>query len=145
MSKPLGWNAALAAGVLGILAAPGCRDDTAEAPFHDQEGRQCVRSCTIDACTIRCEAVAAPTGGCTSSMTPCFTAEFLRFDPPAPSFDVLALCDACCSVAISTWLPEDCSPVVCVNDSDCAMTSAGCEGGYCRRGYEPTADLPSGS
>lgn len=136
MSKTPGRNAALAVGVLGILAAVGCGDETVEYPFEDQAGRHCVRTCTGDDCTFDCDATAAPAGGCPASTTPCFTMAYNGVAPPAPPVLLLALCDSCCSGTGSTWVLEDCSAIVCTVDRDCAVGDAYCEGGYCRReGY----------
>jgi hypothetical protein len=52
-----GIVAPIAAGALGILMAVGCRDERVESPFHDEAGRQCVRTCTIDGCTFDCDTV----------------------------------------------------------------------------------------
>jgi len=114
------------------LAACGGNEATSRYPFEDARGRSCVRNCTDDRCGTSCDVDPAPAAGCGAD-DPCWTISNEAVG--AGGGVVLALCDSCCaqesSGIMSRWVTEDCAPVVCETDEDCAVGPARCEAGEC--------------
>lgn len=128
---------------LGLVASAGCGDQSNSYPFTDALGRHCTGTYTATAgpdgrhWSFACDTAPAPSGGCNDPSTACFTMAFDNLPSPAPSASVLELCAGCCvtldSGPLSYWVPQDCSAIVCAQDSDCAVGGAHCVTGYCEQ------------
>jgi len=118
--------------VCALLLGCGGNEVATEYPFRDARGIECVRTCTDDRCGNDCDTEPMPPGGCGED-DPCWTVADGPLDGTGPN--VLGLCDSCCRQVGGgieyTWVWEDCSPIVCETDADCAVGSRRCEGGYC--------------
>lgn len=113
--------------LLFSLAGAGCGDDVIVLPFRDEHGRECVRTCDRDGCTRACDTESMPSGGCAEDQTPGFVVDFAASGGNGPA----SLCDACRSERVSFYWYEDCVPLVCEVDRDCAFSNLFCADGYC--------------
>lgn len=122
--------------LFSCVALAACSNDASEPPaFKDGKGRVCSRASGDykPSCDV------APTAACFNGNTPCYQLD------PSGMVDVdgktipgaLAVCARCCA-ANGDWAGgvsrDDCAPVVCTADADCAdEPGARCKAGICRK------------
>ena len=105
----------------GADASPGTRS------FEDESGR----SCTVDlqdiSATAECDADPATIVVCAEGVDPCFAVS------PDVRNGVVRNCAACCNTAEheTSFLSDDCVPIVCAEDGDCPVRRGACAGGVC--------------
>jgi len=114
------------AAILFVLAA--CGDSSGGGPpstkVKDMSGRTCS---VIDAAEVTCDKVPTPAAPCATGKTACYSVGTTGGSVLGPG----AICAGCCEGNTGTFLPADCSDIVCSTSSDCPDVYPTCTKGQC--------------
>jgi hypothetical protein len=114
-----------------LLACAGGKETTPEEhPFNDAQGRTC--RATLEKTSPSAPSVSESVScegsprACSGEATPCF-----ELNVTTDTYAVTN-CPACCRGSASSYVSEECSPVLCESDDDCIYARAVCSSGACQ-------------